>query len=89
MNETAEIVYGVEATLDADEFMDIMHRSGLAERRPVHNRGLIDLTCEAAGLDANMIRVSAPGAMSFYDHIGQESISTGRVPQQRVQPPAR
>jgi GNAT superfamily N-acetyltransferase len=31
----AEIVYAVETTLDPAEMVDLFHRSGLAERRPV------------------------------------------------------
>ena len=31
-----EITYARETTLQADDFIDILHRSGLAERRPVH-----------------------------------------------------
>ncbi len=142
MSHSPEIAYAIEATLDADEFLDVLHRSGLAERRPVQDRALIekmakganlvatarhegllvgvarsvtdhaycvylsdlatdrawqghgvgqrliDLTCEAAGPDANLILVSAPDSMGFYDHIGLENISTGWVRRRGQQPPS-
>jgi GNAT superfamily N-acetyltransferase len=37
-----EIEIGVEPTLGADEFIDVLERSGLAERRPVADRPLIE-----------------------------------------------
>lgn len=35
MSDTARLVYAVEATLGAAEFVDVLRRSTLAERRPV------------------------------------------------------
>jgi GNAT superfamily N-acetyltransferase len=135
------IDYAVEDTLDPDEFLGVLRRSGLADRRPVDNRPLIekmaaggnlvvtarhdgllvgvarsvtdfafcvylsdlatdrawqghgigrrliDLTCEAAGPDATMILVSAPGAMTFYGHIGLENVGTAWVRRRGDQPP--
>ncbi len=35
--------YQLEPALSADEFIDVLHRSTLAERRPVEDRGRIEL----------------------------------------------
>ncbi|HEX2368189.1 MAG TPA: GNAT family N-acetyltransferase [Acidimicrobiia bacterium] len=35
MKGSGDIVYALEPTLDPAEFTDVLHRSGLAERRPV------------------------------------------------------
>lgn len=118
------VVYAVEKTLAADEFVGILRRSGLAERRPVGEpdriarmlahanlivtardagrligvarslsdfafccylsdlavdrawqgrgigRALIEKTRDAAGPDSMVLLLSAPGAMSYYPHIG-------------------
>ncbi len=39
---SAEIDYGLEPELSADEFIDVLVRSTLAERRPVDNREAIE-----------------------------------------------
>lgn len=47
---TVEIAYAVENGLGADEFIDILKRSGLAERRPVNQRARIEGMLEHANL---------------------------------------
>jgi predicted N-acetyltransferase YhbS len=119
------IAYTDEPALGVDEFIDVLRRSTLAERRPVDDRGrigrmlahadirlcardakgllvgvsramtdfayccylsdlavdvtwqrrgigqeLIRRTHATAGLDATLILLSAPKAMSYYPHIG-------------------
>ena len=119
------IAYTDEPVLGVDEFIDVLRRSTLAERRPVADRGriahmlahadirlcardpkgllvgiarsltdfayccylsdlavdvawqrrgigqeLIRRTHAIAGLDATLILLSAPNAMSYYPHIG-------------------
>lgn len=119
------IAYTDEPALGVDEFIDVLRRSTLAERRPVDDRGriarmlqhadirlcardakglligvarsltdftyccylsdlavdvawqrrgigkeLIGRTHAIAGLDATLILLSAPKAMSYYPHIG-------------------
>jgi len=119
------IAYTDEPALGVDEFIDVLRRSTLAERRPVDDRGriarmlahadirlcardakgllvgvsravtdfsyccylsdlavdvawqrrgigqeLIRRTHAIAGLDATLILLSAPKAMSYYPHIG-------------------
>jgi predicted N-acetyltransferase YhbS len=122
--EAPPIGYQIEPHLSADEFIDVLVRSTLAERRPVHDREVIagmlrhadlivtaragavlvgvsraitdysyctylsDLavdrafqghgigrelvrrTHEAAGLHTSLILLAAPGAASYYPHIG-------------------
>lgn len=36
-----EVIYAQESGLDVDEFIDILRRSTLAERRPVHDRQVL------------------------------------------------
>lgn len=116
--------YAVESALAAEEFVDVLERSGLAARRPVGEperiqrmlrhanlivtardagrligvarsladfafccylsdlavdrawqgrgvgRALIDKTRAAAGPDSMVLLLSAPGAMTYYPHIG-------------------
>lgn len=38
----SDIHYAVNPKIDADEFIDVLRRSSLAERRPVHDRACID-----------------------------------------------
>ena len=119
------IAYTDEPALGVDEFIDVLHRSTLAERRPVNDRRriacmlehadirlcardakglligvarsltdftyccylsdlavdvawqrrgigteLIGRTHAIAGLDATLILLAAPKAMSYYPHIG-------------------
>lgn len=58
------IVYAREAGLGADEFIDVLRRSGLAERRPVEDRGRIESMLAHANLivtaraDGRLIGVS-------------------------------
>lgn len=120
------VVYALEPQLDAQSMIDVLHRSGLAERRPVDDpdrirrmieqadivltaragdrlvgvsraitdfsyccylsdlaverehqgqgigRELIRRTHEAAGLETTLILLSAPGAVSYYPHIGMQ-----------------
>ncbi|HEX6978025.1 MAG TPA: GNAT family N-acetyltransferase [Alphaproteobacteria bacterium] len=44
------IVYAIEDRLDADEFVDVLHRSGLAERRPVDQPARIEKMLRHANL---------------------------------------
>jgi predicted N-acetyltransferase YhbS len=121
-----QVVYGLEPDLSADEFIDVLRRSSLAERRPVDDvpritrmlrhaslivtarggellvgvsravsdfsyctylsdlavdmafqrqgigRALIRQTHEAAGLTTRLILLAAPGARSYYPHIGMQ-----------------
>jgi GNAT superfamily N-acetyltransferase len=125
---STDIVYAVEDKLAAAEFVDVLHRSGLAARRPVDDpvriarmldhanlivsardagrligiarslsdfafccylsdlavdrayqgrgvgRTLIDKTREAASPDSVVLLLSAPGAMTYYPHIGMPKI---------------
>lgn len=120
----SEAVYQIEPDLSADEFIDVLERSTLAERRPVDEpetiremlrnadlivtarvegrivgvsraitdfsfcaylsdlavdvayqgrgigRELIRRTHEAAGTGTTMILLAAPGAKTYYPHIG-------------------
>ena len=47
---TEPIIYAVEPGLSADEFIDVLHRSGLAERRPVADRPRIEVMLKNADL---------------------------------------
>lgn len=44
------IVYAVEPGLSADAFIDVLHRSGLAERRPVADRPRVEAMLRNADL---------------------------------------
>lgn len=46
----AAVVYGVEPDLSAEAFIDILERSGLAERRPVDDSVKIETMLRNAGL---------------------------------------
>ena len=46
----SDITYSRERTLQADEFRDILHRSGLAERRPVNEPAKIESMLNYANL---------------------------------------
>jgi len=46
----AEIVYARELTLHPDEFIDVLKRSTLAERRPVNDAERIQAMCQNANL---------------------------------------
>jgi ribosomal protein S18 acetylase RimI-like enzyme len=45
-----EIIYQREDTLNPEEFVDVLKRSTLAERRPVHDAERIKLMCQNANL---------------------------------------
>ena len=45
-----EIIYTVERKLDSNEFIDVLIRSTLSERRPVNNLDRIEKMCENANL---------------------------------------
>jgi predicted N-acetyltransferase YhbS len=45
-----EIVYAVEKSLDADEFIEVLKNSRLAERRPVDDEQRISAMCNNANL---------------------------------------
>ncbi|MBP2290939.1 GNAT family N-acetyltransferase [Azospirillum rugosum] len=45
-----EVVYAVEPDLPADDFIDVLHRSGLAERRPVADRPRVEAMLRNADL---------------------------------------
>ncbi|MFC5355445.1 GNAT family N-acetyltransferase [Azospirillum himalayense] len=49
MNADA-ILYAVEPDLTVDAFIDVLHRSGLAERRPVADRPRVEAMLRNAGL---------------------------------------
>jgi predicted N-acetyltransferase YhbS len=120
------VVYAIEPELDATSMIDVLQRSGLAERRPVDDsdrihrmiqqadivltarvddrlvgisraitdfsyccylsdlavdreyqgqgigRELIRRTHDVAGLDTTLILLSAPGAVTYYPHIGMQ-----------------
>ena len=120
------IAYAIEPTLGAEEFVDVLRRSTLAERRPVDDpetiagmlshadvivtarhdgrlvgvsraisdfsfctylsdlavdrqfqrrgigRELIRQTHRAAGLHTTLLLVAAPGARTYYPHIGMQ-----------------
>jgi len=44
------ITYKVQTAIKAEDFIDLLHRSGLAERRPVDNPGVIQGMLEHADL---------------------------------------
>ncbi|UKJ72977.1 GNAT family N-acetyltransferase [Azospirillum brasilense] len=44
------ILYAVEPDLTADAFIDVLHRSGLAERRPVADRPRVEAMLRNTGL---------------------------------------
>ena len=44
------VIYKVEETLDSDEFIDVLNRSTLGERRPVEDKNRIKQMCENANL---------------------------------------
>ena len=44
------ILYAVEPDLSADDFIDVLHRSGLAERRPVADRPRVEAMLRNADL---------------------------------------
>ena len=44
------ILYAVEPDLTADAFIDVLHRSGLAKRRPVADRPRVEAMLRNAGL---------------------------------------
>ena len=45
-----DIIYKVEETLDPDEFINVLNRSTLGERRPVEDKNRIVQMCENANL---------------------------------------
>jgi len=45
-----DIIYNVEKTLDPDEFINVLNRSTLGERRPVEDKNRIRQMCENANL---------------------------------------
>lgn len=45
-----DVVYAVEPDLSADDFIDVLHRSGLAERRPVADRPRVEAMMRNADL---------------------------------------
>jgi predicted N-acetyltransferase YhbS len=121
-----DLIYALETDLDAEEYIDVLIRSTLAERRPVSEpdrirrmlaeadilvtarvggrlvgisraisdfsyctyladlavdvafqgrgigRELIRRTHEASGLDTTLILLAAPGARTYYPHVGME-----------------
>jgi ribosomal protein S18 acetylase RimI-like enzyme len=46
----SEIVYTIEKSLDADEFIEVLNNSRLAERRPVDDEHRISSMCNNANL---------------------------------------
>lgn len=48
--DTVQIDYAVEPELSADAFIDVLERSGLAERRPVGDRPRVEAMLRNAGL---------------------------------------
>ena len=46
----AEIVYNLEPSLSAEEFIDVLERSTLAQRRPVGNREIIEAMLTGASV---------------------------------------
>ncbi|WP_295673570.1 GNAT family N-acetyltransferase [uncultured Mucilaginibacter sp.] len=46
----SKIIYAKESTLNPDEFIDVLRRSTLAERRPVDDPERIKLMCQNANL---------------------------------------
>ncbi len=126
---TEEFSYALEPDLSADEFIDVLKRSTLADRRPVNERAriekmlanadiivtardlngalvgvsrcisdfsfccycsdlavdkahqgkgvgkrLLDESAKAAGEYAHFILLAAPGAVSYYEHIGMRRL---------------
>lgn len=126
---TDDFVYALEPELGADEFISVLKRSTLAERRPVNERPriekmlanadiiatarngagllvgvsrcvsdfsfccycsdlavdkafqgfgigrrLLDESAKAAGEYAHFILISAPGAVTYYEHIGMRRL---------------
>lgn len=124
-----EVKYAIEPGLGADEFIDILNRSTLAERRPAKERAriekmlanadiivtardtagrligvsrcisdfafccycsdlavdkafqgkgvgkrLLDESAKAAGEYAHFLLLAAPGAISYYEHIGMRRL---------------
>jgi predicted N-acetyltransferase YhbS len=121
-----DLIYALEPDLDPEEYIDVLIRSTLAERRPVSEpdrirrmlaeadilvtarvggrlvgisraisdfsyctyladlavdvafqgrgigRELIRRTHEASGLDTTLILLAAPGARTYYPHVGME-----------------
>ncbi|PWC32720.1 GNAT family N-acetyltransferase [Azospirillum sp. TSO35-2] len=49
-NPTLAVQYAVEPDLTADAFIDVLERSGLAERRPVGDRPRVEAMLRNAGL---------------------------------------
>ncbi|WP_448203025.1 GNAT family N-acetyltransferase [Azospirillum sp. sgz302134] len=47
---STDIVYAIEPDLTADDFIDVLHRSGLAERRPVADRPRVEAMLRKADL---------------------------------------
>jgi len=74
------IAYAIEPSLSVEEFIDVLRRSTLAERRPVddHPRiakmlkhaGLIVTARDGLGEQATFLLLSAPGAMTYYPQAG-------------------
>ena len=57
---SADIVYAVEERLDPAEMVDVLRRSGLAERRPVDNEALVARMAAGANL---IVTARADGLM--------------------------
>jgi ribosomal protein S18 acetylase RimI-like enzyme len=135
------INYQLEPNLTITEFIDVLVRSTLAERRPIHDRDsihkllanadiiltarcegrlvgvsraitdhayctylsdlavdrdfqrqgigkeLIRRTHEAAGLNTNLILLSAPKAVTYYPHIGMTKHESCWIIPRQVKPP--
>ena len=60
-----DIAYRLEPGLGADEFVDVLKRSTLAERRPLGDPTII------AGMLAHA-DLTAPKAETYYPHIGMQ-----------------
>ena len=48
--QSVQVQYAVEPDLTADDFIDVLERSGLAERRPVGDRPRVEAMLRNAGL---------------------------------------
>lgn len=62
----------LEPALSAEEFINVLQRSTLAERRPVDDRELIVRTHAVAGRATRLVLLAAPKVRSYYPHIGMQ-----------------
>jgi hypothetical protein len=85
-----DVTYRLEPELDAEEFIDLLVRSTLAERRPVDDPETIHGMLRHADLILTARidgRLVAPKARGYYPHIGMAQHNSCWILHRRERPP--